>query len=140
MSSIPRLHPLLQKMIEQICINKNVYSDDEVIVGYALKNKKKIPVYRKYVSGTFTSSKRTDITLFGKVDELIKVYGSWSPESVGIMGYGSDDLTTDGEVISRFSVRKTGANNILIRESSQTYNGYTGWYKLYIEYTKITDL
>lgn len=136
-----KLNSVIEKMIEQICINKNVYSEDEIIIGYILKNTKKIPIYRKYVSGTFVSSNtKVDVNLFENVDEIINVYGTWSPDGVGIIAYGSNDLLANGTINSSLSVRKTSMNIALLREFSTAFNGYTGNYKLYIEYTKITDL
>ena len=118
---------------------QNVYSTDETVIGKWIDNK---IIYRKVVSGTFTSSNiRASADLIENVDTLINAEGVWSPNSTTPnVCYGSVETSAAGGIDAYFQIRKNKSTNVVqLLEYSTTYSGSTGSYVLALEYTKTTD-
>lgn len=118
----------------------NTYSTDEIRIGTSTDNK---PIYRKKVSGTYTTSAtRAIVNLVENVDKLVKCYGLWSPNTgVPKIVVGCPDISGGGGIDAYASVRKTDNNIIQFIEYSvaSSYVGITGSYEITLEYTKTTD-
>lgn len=126
-----KFHSIIEKMIEKICINKNIYSEDEVIIGYVIKNNKKMPVYRKEFVGNTGSENHKYVEPIENLDEIIQQYGIAVKDDYKntVPSYLNNDnfieLTTDN------------ANRVYLYFSNLYRDSY---YRVTVEYTKITDL
>lgn len=124
------------RAIKEFISNKNVYSEEETIIGYVIKNGKKIPLYRKELR--YIGTIANDVTVnhgIDNLDEMFNAYGwvrkyGWMPIPTvhnylaGFIGFGAFNSTTFTWYVG--SDIQAGLVDVLI--------------KVTLEYTKTTDL
>lgn len=115
--------------------NENVYSEEETIIGYVIKNDKKIPLYRKELR--YIGTIANDVTVnhgIDNLDEMFNAYGwvrkyGWMPIPTvhnylaGFIGFGAFNSTTFTWYVGNDI--QAGLVDVLI--------------KVTLEYTKTTD-
>lgn len=120
-----------------------VYSTDETVVGKWING---LPIYRKTLTGTFTST-TNHLTDDGVIDDLITLYGSMSLSGAQKTSYVIPYLGIDGTVYCEPRIRN---NDLLVYVSENVTGQVAGSsttipippfsYFITIEYTKTTDL
>lgn len=122
-----------ENSVANALVNENIYSENEVIIGYVVKNGKEIPVYRKMINGLLSEiNTRQQIIFDGEiVDELFDYFGN--------INYGDFRLVIGKSSISNYNMTRIvqAGNNIRIDFTNSEDNCQ---FRAFIIYTKTTDL